>query len=354
MDLINFKNLEQWFLTLKSDVFPGNEDYVSYYNTLKGKLAPIQKQVTQGADSTDLTSLTWHDQSHINTVLEQASSLLKYSKSHKLSPFEAFILLVAIQIHDVMNSDGREEHENRATDILDILNLSGLLDSVTKRTIKDVVACHSGSFTRGTTNEKDKIGFLLQNEYTLKGEKIKIQYLAALLRLADEYSDNEYRAMGYLLELNKITELSEVHHKYAQCLHSVNIDKDSGIIEFDFHIHIPDVLKMFSKYNKEKKTVESVYLIDEIFERTLKSHYETIYCMRYLRPFISIEKLSIKIEIEVEDMVNRLRTTYELVEKGYPSGSHNIYQLCQDQLQLNGSVWGGYQLQQYINEHKIK
>lgn len=354
MDLKKYNNLEKWFLTLKPLDFPGGENYVSYYETLKSKLKPIQKQVTQGADETDGTSLTWHDQSHIDTVIEQVSSLLKYSKSHQLSPFESFILLVSIQIHDIMNSDGREEHENRSTDILAILNLSGLIDSVTKRTIKDIVACHSGSFTRGSSNEKDKIGFLLQNEYTLKGEKIKIQFLAALLRLADEYSDNEYRAMAYLLEMNKIKELSEVHHKYAQCLHSVIIEKDSGIVKFDFHVQVPDALRMYSKYNREKKTVESVYLIDEIFERTLKSHYETIYCMRYLRPYISIEKLSIKIEVEVADMVNRLRTTYELVEKGYPNGMHNIYELCQDQLRLNGSYWGGYQIENYIKEHDIK
>lgn len=354
MDLKQFGNLESWFLTLKSSDFPGGEDYVAYYSTLKSKLTPIQKQVTQGADKKDGTSLTWHDQSHIDNVVEQASNLLKYTTSHDLSPFESFILLTAIQIHDVMNSDGRASHENKSTDILGILDLGGLIDSVTKRTIKDIVACHSGSFTKGITEEKDKIGFLLQPEYSLKGEKIKIQFIASILRLADEYSDNEYRAMSFLLEMKKIEELSEVHHMYAHCLHSVNIKKDTGIVEFDFHVQVGDALKMFSKFNKGKQSVENVYLIDEIFERTLKSHYETIYCMRYLRPYISITKLSIKIEIEVADMQQRLRTTYELVEKGYPTEMHNIYSLCQDQLKLNGSYWGGYQIEEYIKKHNLK
>ena len=345
-------NLEAWFLSLKPEQFPGEEDYVAYYKSLKGKLSKVQKQVTQGADKTDGTSLTWHDQSHIDTVVKQVSDLISY-KSAELTPFEVFLLLTSIQIHDVMNSDGREEHELRSIDILSILQIGGLVDSVTKNVIKNIVACHSGYYNRGDYKEKDKIGYLFQYEESLKGEKIRFQFLAALLRLADEYSDNEYRAMSYLLEMGKIQDLSEIHHKYAECLHSVMIGKDTGIVDFDFHIQIKDASRMFKKYDKEKQTEEMVYLIDEIFLRTLKSHYETIYCMRYLRPFVTITKLSIKIKVELSDITKPLSTKYELVEKGYPSGSYNIMDYCQDQLRLNGSYWSGYHIKEYIEKYKL-
>ncbi len=353
MDFKKHNNLENWFLSLPPEDFPNGEDFVTLYKTLKLKLQAVQRQVTQGADATDGTSLTWHDQSHIDMVVQQASCLLAY-KEAKITPFEAFILLVAIQIHDVMNSDGRDEHENRATDIFSILNIGGIIDSVIKRAISDIVACHSGSFTRGSSKEKDKISYLLPPVYPLKGEKVKLRFLAAILRLADEFSDNENRALSFLLQLGKIKKLSEIHQKFAQCLHSVTIEKDSGIVEFDFHVQLADALNMFDKFDKEKQTVETVYLIDEIFSRTIKSHFETTYCMRFMRPYIPIEKLAIKIEIEVADMTKRLRTTYELVEKGYPNDSQNIYDLCQDQLKLNGSLWSGYNIKEYIETHNIK
>jgi hypothetical protein len=345
------KNLEEWFLTLNPNSFPNNENYVSYYTTLKEKLKPVHKQVTQGADVTDGTSLTWHDESHIQTVIDKVSALLLYSNA-EITAFEAFILLIAIQIHDIMNSDGREEHEGRAIEILQILGLSGVIDSVTTRTIGKIVNCHSGTFERTGIKEKDKISYLVQHTYQLKGQKVRMQFLAALLRLGDEYADNEDRAMSYLLQLGKIQKTSEVHHKYAECLHSVDIIANSGITKLDFHIGVQDAVKMFDKYIKEKQTVEKIYLIDEVFSRILKCFYETIYCMRFLRPDISITKIAVHIEIEVETHNKELFVDFELVERGYPLATDNILDLIE--LRLNGSYWSGSNLKEYIEKHGLK
>ncbi len=345
-------NLESWFLDQKPEVFPNGEDYVAFYKTLLEKLKNIQRQVTQGADVTDGTSLTWHDQSHINTVISQATALLSYSEA-KISPFEAFILLISIQLHDIMNSDGRDLHETRSLEILQILGLSGIMESVIQRTISKIIDCHSGSFDRNGNKEKDKISYYLQPYYELKGEKIRMQFLAAILRLADEYSDNEYRAMSYLLKMGKIQKASEIHHKYAECLHVVKIEPDSGSIKFDFHVEVLDTLKLFGKYIKEKQTTEEIFLIDEIFTRILKSFYETVYCMRFLRPEINVSKLLIHIEIELKDNSQQLFVDFELLEKGYPLTTDNILDLCEDKLKLNGSYWSGNNLKDYIQKHNL-
>ena len=158
MDYKKALHLEPWFLQLPPSSFPGSEDYVAFYKTLKEKLRPIHKQVTAGADYTDGTSLTWHDDSHIEKVIQKASELLTY-KNASVSPFEAFILLVSIQLHDIMNSDGRTDHENRAIEIFSILEINGLVDNFVKDPIKKIISCHSGSFKNGDLKEKDKIGF---------------------------------------------------------------------------------------------------------------------------------------------------------------------------------------------------
>jgi len=153
--------------------------------------------------------------------------------------------------------------------------------------------------------------------------------------------------------MNKIKKGSEIHQKYDECLHNVEVEPNSGIVTFDFHIQIQDTLKTFGKYIKETGTNQDVFLIDEILARTLKSHYETVYCMRYLSYQISIVKLVVKIEIQVTDMTRQLNTSYELIEKGYPNEEHDIYDLCGQQLKLNGGYWKGVDLKEYIEKHKI-
>ena len=74
MDFSAYKgSLELWFLDRKQEEFPkGTTDYVAYYRTIIDKLKPIQKQVNAGADFTDDTSLTWHDESHIKREIGRA------------------------------------------------------------------------------------------------------------------------------------------------------------------------------------------------------------------------------------------------------------------------------------------
>jgi hypothetical protein len=346
-------NLEDWFLSREKKEFPeGFEDYVSHYSTIVAKLRPVHKQVTAGADATDGTSLTWHDESHIKKVIKQASKLLAYSEA-EIKPLEAFALLVAIQIHDIKNIEGREEHETRAIEIFSDLKIAGIIDSILLKNIGFIASCHAGTYTIGDRKEKDKISLLAYD--SLKGDKtIRLRFLAALLRLADEYSDDSQRSMSYLLSAGKIKTGSIIHQKHAESLIDVDIPTNSGKVDFDYHIQVADAVTKFPKYIKEKQTYEDVYLLDEIFERTIKSHLETVYCMRFLRPWISINKILVSIEIEHAKITQQLKISYELEEVGYPSNELSILQLCGEKyLRNNGGYWSGEYLKEYIEKNNL-
>ena len=342
-------SLEEWFLQSKPSDFPDSISLVSKYEEIVKALKPVHKQVTAGADFSDGTSLTWHDESHIKKVIKQVSKLVRY-KDADITRFEAFVLLVAIQIHDIKNIEGREEHENRAISIFNDLNITGLVDSILLKNIGFVASCHAGSVILGGRKEKDKISLLAASVF--KGDKkIRLRFLAALLRLADEYADDSERAMSYLLKIGKIKEESIIHQKHAQCLIDVNIEAGSGKVDFDYHLAAEDALKKFPKYIKEKDTYEDVYLLDEIFERTVKSHFETIYCMRYLRPDISVTKLHVTIEIEHLKITQQLSIKYELEEMGYPNTELSILEVCGDKyLRQNGGYWSGENLKNYLEK----
>lgn len=353
MDLSNFGgNIENWFLARTKEEFPDNMDYVSIYNSILIPLKKIHKQVTEGADESDGTSLTWHDESHINKVIKQASKLLSYS-SCIIKPYEVFVLLVAIQIHDIKNIEGRAGHENRAIDIFNDLKIPGVIDSILLKNIGFVASCHAGSLMLGGKKTKDKIYLL--NPTLFGGEKkIHLRFLAALLRLADEFADDSERAMSFLLEIGKIKKGSIIHQKHAECLIDVHIEANTGKVDFDYHVKVNDAIKKFPKYIAEKDTYEDVYLLDEIFDRTVKSHYETVYCMRYLRPYISINKINISVEVEGLGLANQLRISYEMEEVGYPNDELNIIGLCGEKyLKYNGiDYWSGENLKEYLDKPK--
>jgi hypothetical protein len=352
MNLKDHQNsIESWLLSKNENDFPNKINYANTYNEVKRALKKVHKEVTAGADFTDHTSLTWHDESHIDRVITQASKLLSYSDVN-ITPYEAFVLLVAIQIHDVKNIEGRDEHESRAIEIFTDLGISGLIDSILLKNIGNVASCHAGNILIGAKKEKDKIHFL--NHTLFKGERIlHLRFLAAILRLADEYADDSERAMSFLLKMGKIKDGSIIHQKHAESLLDVDIQPDAGKVDFDYHLKVEDAILKFPKYIKHKDTFEDVYLLDEIFERTVKSHYETIYCMRYLRPYISINKLTVSIELEHSKFPHQLKINYELEERGYPNDELSILELCGESLKNNGVSWSGENLKEYIVTHEL-
>lgn len=342
-------NIEKWFINRTYSEFPDKVDYVSNYKSIIDRLEPIHKDVNAGADFTDKTTLTRHDSSHLARVIQQISALLSYEKA-QITPYEAFHLLVAVQIHDILNIEGREGHESNPARIFTELRIDGLIDARLLKQIDHIASCHAGSYNRGGKEEKDKIGFLL-SPFAYKGNfEIKPQYLAALLRLADEYADEKCRSMSYLVSIGKVAESSIIHQKHAESLRDVVLVADSGIAEFDYYIRREDAVRKFTKVLKNNDTLQQ-YLLDEIYERTVKSHYETIYCMRFLRPTISVTKLSVSIEVEKDTITDESPIpAYELVEKGYPDQTYNIVELAGSALKKNGGYWDGESLKQYLTK----
>ena len=159
-----------------------------------------------------------------------------------------------------------------------------------------------------------------------------MQSLAAVLRFADELADDKHRAKRYLLEKNLIPEESAVFHKYATCLDSVMVRPDDGCVDLRFCLSSADVTRQWGK--KAGNKVENVYIVDEIYARTLKMHLERTYCSRFIRSFVDITHISVKIEIFDEPdsfFLPRKKIEYRLEEQGYPSTpKDDIHSMCRN------------------------
>ncbi len=277
--------------------------------------------------------LTDHGPEHIETVCLKAGSLAKFPTCD-LSAYEVYLLLAAIQFHDVGNLYGREDHEKKAFKIMDEMGHLAGEDDVEKKMILRIASAHGGM----VNGNRDTISFL-EPITPLLGQDVRPQFLAAILRFADELSDCSHRAARFLLTLNEVLpEESQIYHRYAQHLDSVVVRPESSSVDFLFYLDQAAAVNKFQKGNKK------IFLLDEIFERTMKTHRERVYCMRFMVPAISISKLRVEIKVygKTSDLLPCEQISYTLQEQGYPGQQGSVFEICGADLTCeDGQQWCG-------------
>lgn len=323
MDLNN-KTLVDWLKDAPSECYPQRKevDYFTHYKKLKDYLNDnVHKEVTIGANLKDPDILlNDHGPEHIETVISRASYLVD-CESCTLNPYEVYLLLCSIELHDVGNIFGRYQHELNVDEIM--LEASGICgrDHIEAIIIKEIAQAHGGKLESGS---KDKISLLSEEEEGFE-DKYRPQLLASILRFADELADDKNRANSQLLVKGRLPKKSEVFHAYAMCLDSVKINHIEKAVNLSFKIPKDFLLRTFGKIEEE------VMLVDEIYDRLMKMHYERIYTMRFCKNVLEIESISVRIQFFdkiIKDVFPRI--SFTLNENGYPKQLDTIYEICDD------------------------
>jgi hypothetical protein len=337
--------LEEHLARKRRESFPsydhtrGESSYPDRYGRIKAELKPFHSAVEKGAllksaqewqksverqakkdlsgaalraelanlkRGESLIYLNNHGEGHVDCVIRRASELLLKADC-QLTPYECYLLLCAIQFHDVGNVFGREGHEEKCKEIIESTCKQIIKDATERDTIIRIAMVHGGCHS----NDKDTIRWLRPSK-KLFNHDVREQLLAAILRFADELADDSSRVPRAEIGIGIVPADSSIYHEYSRALHSVVVQPHS--IELGFQFLSPLVIKRFPKAGEKR------YLLDEIYDRTLKMERERRYCMRYMRPYISIDQVSAEIVIQSErNAIDQDRITYTLEEKGYPS-----------------------------------
>lgn len=321
-----------------ADSFHGGLSYYGIYKNLRTKLKPIHETVVDGAMKASIESwvneisdtakeandpmevldllsldpimmLNSHGEDHVDMVANRAFELLQCCYDFPLTLYDLYILLCAIQVHDVGVVRGRDGHERRARDILREQEIAGISDHEINM-IGAIACAHSGLTPDGN---RDTIGALREEEL-----QIKPRLLAALLRFADELADDRTRTNEFAIKEGLISKSSEIFHAYSQSLSRVEIVRNEANrthieIKLTYYLDEKNACETFGKYGQE------VYLLDEIYSRTLKMERERRYCAQYLKRCIDVGL--IRVAIVVSDADNPLGSqtyTYKLEDGGYP------------------------------------
>jgi hypothetical protein len=374
MDLEN-QTLENWLITpppesLKNggDTFPFHSKYETFKDYLKKNLheqttkQAIYQEFLDGKDRDKIIWLNDHGPNHIQTVIIKASELL--NNGCKLNAREVFLLLNAIQVHDIGNFYGRLNHEKKVMEAIGVGLTPILFDNIEARYIQTIAQVHGGTLKyKNGAESKNTISsikpIVMSDDYP-----IRQQFLASVLRFSDELADNKYRADTKSLDEGRMPKGSEIFHAYASCLDSVKVLHEIQTIELHFKVPKEYLTKTFGKIQKDD-TITNEYLIDEIYKRSLKVHAERIYCSKFWKKQIDIDKIWVQIEFyartEKENLLSESDfnihndITFTLHDFEYPNIASDIFTLCPELSYSDGTKMNGINISQKIlnNGHPV-
>ena len=280
----------------------------------------IHPNVNQGAMRNGDGWLTDHGPEHVTTVIRRAGELVASADPIFLTPYEVYILLIAIHFHDVGNIFGRRRHEQNITEVIQELDqtlIGG--DGIEIRMIRDIAMAHGG-YADEAKGDKDTIG-KLRWQRNPDISQPRVHLLAAILRFADELADDHTRTNRFLIK-RSIPRESEVYHMYADRLRKVMIRTNDRRVSLRFELDRSHATREYGKGCRQ------VYLYDEIVDRSLKMHREHVYCLRFMQPYIYIDSIDIKVEISTNRFMNVVQTLqYSLRQRGYPDRPTSLKEL---------------------------
>ncbi len=294
-------------------------DYVVQYQGFVNYLrADIYGHIDVGlaANSNAPGYYTAHNAEHFDEVVRYAGELLGVitgDESVSLEPYELYILLVAIRIHDIGNIKGRDDHEKQCFPMLRSFGAVAGSDTPEKKIIADIAQAHGGRTGQGS---KDTIG-ALDHKKALGKFFIRPRLIASIVRFADEICESRNRAANYLLAYGSVPTHSQLFHRYAAGISASVVSFKDRRITLAYRVTIEDISIAWGCAITGDKT--SSYLIDEILERLEKMDRERRYCNRFSRELYTIDAIRATIEIVDEDH-NTIHTIQvpELHDTGYP------------------------------------
>jgi len=296
-------------------------DYVEQYKGLVSYLrSHVYVHIDAGlaANSGSPGYYTGHNAEHFDEVVRYAGQLLGVqngAEDVRLSPYELYILLVAIRIHDAGNIHGREQHEKKCFLILKNCGGAGEDDSEKKKIAK-IAEAHGG---KTSTGSKDTISELPYEEPIGNGI-VRSQLLASIVRFADEICESRNRAANYLLNHGSLPEQSQVYHKYASAITASVYKASERKLSLKYEVTVEDVVAEWGCELDGEGKVKKRYLIDDILARLEKMDKERRYCNRFSRALYTVDTIRAAIHVvdkESRDILNEI-TIPDLCDTGYP------------------------------------
>jgi hypothetical protein len=233
---------------------------------------------------------TDHGERHINSVIETASRLLarqpegKNKDDEAMSSLDLFLVLTAILWHDVGNVVKRSGHAEQIPEMAE--KIKGVFPNVAvRRVAEDIARAHSG---------KEGLKIPRADETcSVEHRSITVypRSMAAVVRLADEVSENQTRISAELLP--QVPPESLIFWEYANCISSSvpDLSRERVVVTYDIPANKVRARYQYAEFPARAADDGTISLIQYIVCRLEKMNNERVYCLPYMRygPIRSIE-----------------------------------------------------------------
>lgn len=247
---------------------------------------------------------TDHGKAHIDGVLWASGQILEkvISSSSILTSFDIYLLITAIIWHDAGMVAKRQGHEQVVLKFLDEIATIAFNDIKEKRLVSEIIGAHTGKATFSGLRQEERI-----DKYV-----VYPRALAALLRFADEVSENSTRISQPLLNNGTVPSDHQIFWYYAASVKASHPEPARERVVLNIELDRKEAIKLFDLPQGGEKTPLKLSLIDYVMQRIEKIVCERAYCAPQFLRYASIQ--SIEVRLCLLDGASRLQGYEEVLE----------------------------------------
>ena len=219
---------------------------------------------------------TDHGKVHVESVIQSTSLLLSEHLSlgkTNLSSLDIFLMLSAILWHDVGMVFGRSGHAEKVVQVTDKIKEICLSDLAIYKIVTTIVKSHSGTEGLNVPSREE--------DCTTPNHQVCTVYpkaLAALIRFADEISENRNRISTTLLP--SVPEDQKIFWEYANCVTAARPDPARHRVILTLSIPYDKAIQEYKckEFQDLQDKIGKISLIEYLIRRIEKMNNERAYC----------------------------------------------------------------------------
>jgi hypothetical protein len=273
---------------------------------------------------------TDHGQQHVKSVLETVSFLLSgrlnpKEKGEKLTSLDVFLILSAVLWHDVGMVFGRVDHQERVAAVTEKVKELGFPQPTIHRLVVEISKAHVGRQGLDIPKWEDLCT-------TANGTyKVYTQALAAIVRFADEISENNSRISMALL--HNVPVDNRIYWEYANSIAAARPEPERSRVVLAIEVQKEKIVQKFRCNTFSARTDEmgELSLIEFILCRLEKMNNERAYCAPKFNRYVSIQEIEARFTIlDGAERFGNYGVTVVLGDSGLSKTSYPDIQLFED------------------------
>lgn len=288
------------------------ELYHSYKNTYR-----YLESEYYGWIQSNCPHFTDHGERHIQTVINKSGEILedelKSENIGALNFVEIYVLLASIIWHDVGMVQDRGKHENFPTKISEDITETLFPNTGIQRLVSRIVKSHTGNTALSIPTSKGSVT-LGHQTFDLHPKAI-----AAVLRFADEISENQERVSRAAAVFEEVPEESKIYWEYAKSITAISVELARDRVVVNFELDKEQATTKYpcpDKYVTRSDDENRISVIEYIVCRLEKMNNEKVYCAPEFRRYAYIREIQAKFRVFDEDGHEFEEFSQELGEGG--------------------------------------